>query len=78
MAKQVIVYSQPGCGGCEAEKAFLAERGIPFADRDIRADQAALQELLDLGYRATPVTLIDGKAVVGFDRRKIERLLAMA
>jgi hypothetical protein len=37
-----------------------------------------MQELLDLGYRATPVTLIDGEAVVGFDRGKIERLLGPA
>jgi hypothetical protein len=37
-----------------------------------------LQELLDLGYRATPVTLVDGEAVVGFDRGRIERLLGLA
>jgi hypothetical protein len=37
-----------------------------------------MQELLDMGYRATPVTLIDGEAVVGFDRGKIERLLELA
>jgi hypothetical protein len=37
-----------------------------------------MQELLDLGYRATPVTLVDGEAVVGFDRGRIERLLAPA
>ena len=47
-------------------------------DKNIRTDQAALQELLKLGFRATPVTLIDGEAVVGFDRGKIERLLGLA
>ncbi len=38
----------------------------------------AMEELLKMGYRATPVTLIDGEAVVGFDRGKIERLLDLA
>jgi hypothetical protein len=28
-----------------------------------------------MGYRATPVTVIDGEVVVGFDRGKLERLL---
>ncbi len=44
-------------------------------DKNIREDRAPMEELLKLGYRATPVTLIDGEAVVGFDRGKIERLL---
>jgi hypothetical protein len=43
----------------------------------VRADGAALKELLDMGYQSTPVTLIDGKAVVGFDRDKIELLLGL-
>jgi hypothetical protein len=28
--------------------------------------------------RATPVTLIDGEAVVGFDRAKLEKLLGLS
>ncbi len=47
-------------------------------DKNIRTDPAVLQELLKLGYKATPVTIIDGEAVVGFDRGKIERLLGLA
>jgi hypothetical protein len=43
----------------------------------VRADRAALKELLDMGYQSTPVTLIDGEAVVGFDRQKIELLLGL-
>lgn len=37
-----------------------------------------MQELLKLGFRATPVTIIDGEAVVGFDRGKLERMLGLA
>ena len=43
----------------------------------MRADQAALKELIDLGYQSTPVTIIDGEAVVGFDQLKIMELLGI-
>ncbi len=46
-------------------------------DKNIREDPVALQELLALGYRSVPVTLIDGEAVVGFDQEKIEKLLGL-
>jgi hypothetical protein len=30
-----------------------------------------------MGYQSTPVTLIDGVPVVGFDQQKIEQLLGI-
>ena len=47
-------------------------------DKNILEDQEALEELQKLGYRATPVTLIDGEVVVGFDRGKLMRLLGLS
>ena len=46
-------------------------------EKNVRADQAALRELVDLGYQSTPVTIIDGAAIVGFDQSKIEQLLGL-
>ena len=43
----------------------------------MRADKAALKELLDQGFQSTPVTIIDGEAVVGFDQEKICQLLGL-
>jgi hypothetical protein len=43
----------------------------------VRADQQALKELIEMGYQSTPVTIIDGEAVVGFDQTKIEQLLGI-
>jgi len=77
MAKIVIVYSQPGWGPCDKEKEFLSQKGIEFIHKNVRADQAALKELLDMGYQSTPVTIIDGEAVVGFDQQKIVELLGL-
>ena len=61
---------------CASVKGFLSQRGVEFTDRDISADQEALEELERLGYMTTPVTVIDGEAVVGFDRQRLEQLLA--
>ncbi|MBI4572126.1 MAG: NrdH-redoxin, partial [candidate division NC10 bacterium] len=36
---------------------------MPFEAKDIRADKEALEDLLKLGYKATPVTVIDGEVV---------------
>jgi hypothetical protein len=46
-------------------------------EKNVRADQAALNELIDLGYQSTPVTIIDGQSVVGFDQQRICDLLGI-
>ena len=56
-------------------KSFFLRKGIEFIHKNVRGDRAALKELLDMGYQSTPVTIIDGEAVVGFDQQKIEELL---
>jgi glutaredoxin len=60
---------------CAKLKAFLAEGKMEYTDRNIAADETALAELEKLGYMTTPVIVIDGQAVTGFDRAKLENLL---
>jgi hypothetical protein len=48
---------------------------VEFVEKNVRADKAALKELLDGGFQSTPVTLIDGQAVIGFDQDKLVELL---
>ena len=60
---------------CAKVKEFLSQNKIEFTDRNIAGDEAALDELEKLGYMTTPVTVIDGQVVVGFDRDKLQTLL---
>ncbi len=60
---------------CGKVKEFLSQNKIAFTERNIATDETALAELEKLGYLTTPVTLIDGEAVVGFDQAKLEKLL---
>ena len=48
---------------------------MAFTERNIATDEAALDELQKLGWMTTPVTVIDGQIVVGFNVQKIEELL---
>ena len=56
-------------------KEFLSRNNVEFTERNIATDETALAELEKLGYLTTPVTLIDGEAIVGFDQTKLEKLL---
>jgi glutaredoxin 3 len=60
---------------CGKVKEFLSQNNIPYIDRNIATDEAALAELEKLGYLTTPVTVVDGQVIVGFDRAKLETLL---
>jgi glutaredoxin 3 len=60
---------------CAKVKEFLSQNKIEFVDRNVAADESALNELEKLGYMTTPVTVIDGQVVVGFDRDKLQKLL---
>ena len=52
---------------CGQVKEYLSQKKIQFEDRDITKDPSALLELQKLGFMTTPVTLVDGKVIVGFD-----------
>jgi len=38
-------------------------------------DEEAREELFSLGIRSTPALVVDGEAVTGFDRARIDALL---
>jgi glutaredoxin 3 len=73
----VKVYSTPTCGFCHQAKRFLSDRGIRYTDIDVSRDRQAAEEMVSLtGQMGVPVIVIDGEAVVGFNRPRIEELLA--
>jgi glutaredoxin len=78
MPSQVVLFSNPGCQGCEQAKKFFNEQGIPFVERDLSTDENARTELQRKGIRATPVIIIDEQELVGFDEGKLKRMLQQA
>jgi len=60
---------------CDQAKEYLSQKGMKFQERDIAHDPGALADLKKLGYMTTPIIVIDGSVVVGFDAEKIDRAL---
>ena len=54
---------------------FLSQSGIEFDARDVAQDEGALAELEQIGVLTTPVTVVDGEIVIGFDRQRLSALL---
>ena len=75
---EIIVYSSNMCGACEMVKEFLRLRGKEFFERNVSVDMQGRKELLELGFDATPVTVIGDSVVEGFDVDKIDAALALA
>ena len=60
---------------CNQAKEYLSQKGITLQDRDIVDDPDALTDLKKLGVMTTPVIVIDGSVIVGFDAGKIDSAL---
>ena len=51
--------------------------GVAFKEYDVSLDRAAAEEMVKLtGQMGVPVIVIDGEAVIGFDRARLQELLS--
>lgn len=74
---RVDIYTTPTCGYCHQAKRFFIERGVRYFEYDVSRDQDAAERMMNLtGQMDVPVIVIDGQVVVGFDRMRVESLLA--
>lgn len=59
-------------------KEFLSREGHAFEARNIEEDDRAYDELMAMGARAVPVTVIDGQVITGFDQARLRAALGAA
>jgi len=72
----VTVYSTPSCGYCTLAKNYLKGKNVPFRDIDVSRDPAKADEMVKKsGQMGVPVLDIDGRILVGFNQKMIEKLL---
>ncbi len=75
---EVVMYTAPWCGVCRRAEAFFDRNDVRFTAKDIDANPAYKQELIDkTGRSAIPVIEVEGERLVGFDQRRLERLLSL-
>jgi len=55
---------------------YLSQKGIPFTEKNVARDPAAVQELMSMGLRSLPVIVIGDKRLSGFNPKAIDAALA--
>jgi len=76
---KVQVFTTPMCPFCYTLKEFLKEHNIEFEEIDVSKDEKARDEMIKKSGRLeAPIVEIDGQIVVGFDKKKICKLLKLA
>jgi glutaredoxin 3 len=60
-------------------KSYLAERGVKYTEYDVAANHDAAKEMIQLsGQMGVPVISINSEVIVGFNRARIDQLLAQS
>jgi glutaredoxin len=59
-------------------KEFLSREGHEYVARNIDDDDAAYDELMALGARTVPTTVIGDQVITGFDQPRLRAALAAA
>jgi glutaredoxin-like YruB-family protein len=75
---KVKIYSLPTCPHCRDLKRFLDEYHIKYVEVDISKDKNAAREMVERsGQLGVPVTDINGKIIVGFNRDALRQALGI-
>ncbi|MBI5287376.1 MAG: glutaredoxin family protein [Chloroflexi bacterium] len=71
----IVLFSQGFCEYSEMVRLHLESRGQKYRERDLDYDPNAREDMLKLGATGTPVIVIDGEVVMGYDEEAIDGLL---
>lgn len=70
------MYTTATCPYCAKARKLLNDRQVPFIDVDVDKSDAAFEEFQRLGGQGVPVLVINQQVIHGFDRERIEQILA--
>ncbi|KKW47538.1 MAG: Glutaredoxin-like protein, YruB-family [Parcubacteria group bacterium GW2011_GWA1_60_11] len=74
--KNITIYSTPSCMYCKMAKAYFAEKGVQYVDKNVAVDEAAREEMVKKsGQLGVPVIDVDGALVIGFDKERLAALI---
>lgn len=74
--EDIRVYTLPTCKYCKKVKELFAELKVKYNEVDVSEDVRAQQEMIELTQQTgVPVTVVGEEVVIGYDRRKLKKLL---
>ena len=63
----VTIFTAPGCTACDAGRAFLTKRGIPFTERTIKSNEDVQALTKITGATSIPVLTVGPNKQTGFE-----------
>ena len=70
-----IIYTSIGWGSCIMTKSWLRDNNIKYIEKNIE-DKSNRMELINKGYKVTPVTMVGDIAIVGFQPKKLREVFS--
>ena len=78
MQHTVTIYSTPACHFCHQAKEYFTANNIAYTDIDVASDMEKRKEMVDMTKQlGVPVIRIDDSIIIGFNKPKIDELLAL-
>ncbi|MCA0972805.1 glutaredoxin family protein [Halobacillus litoralis] len=74
---EVVVYTSRECDQCKVLISKLNEWEIDFEERNISDNREYFKELKSRKVYGTPATFVDGEKILGFQERKLKRVLGI-
>ncbi|MFB1051751.1 glutaredoxin family protein [Paraliobacillus sp. JSM ZJ581] len=76
--QEVIIYVSNNCSESNKLIDFLKQANIAYKLKNITEDKKYLKELQEQHIYATPVTQINDRVILGFQKRKLESELMIS
>ncbi|MCD5325837.1 MULTISPECIES: glutaredoxin family protein [Pontibacillus] len=73
--QQVVVYTSNGCHHCDNVKSFMEEWNIPYTEKNISTSKEHYKEMRSNRVYGTPATYVGDQVILGFQKRKLKKVL---
>ena len=78
MAREVKIYTTPGCPYCKMAKKFLNDNSIKYQEFNVVEDKAAREEMRNkCRSLGVPTICFDNEVLVGFDEAQLREKLGL-
>ena len=74
----VLIYTTNTCSYCVMAKDFFKQNNVSYDEINVSSDPRKADEMIEKsGQTGVPVIDIDGKIIIGFDKRAIKEALGL-
>lgn len=75
---KVKIYTTPTCVYCKMTKEFFAKHNVKYEEYNVAEDEKARDEMVKKSEQlGVPVIDIDGKILIGFDKKGLSEALGI-